>query len=118
MEPRLDRSEWYDQSLAAVPAATEQAAPKKRRRGLKITLLGLLAVVVIAAGVLGIAAARMSGRIRVQSGTSPIVPSTTPGSGYEDDFREFFAEYYTAREETYSGSRLEQSCTTSSTAAS
>ena len=108
MEPRLERSEWYDQSPAAVPAATVQAAPKKSRRGLTITLLSLLAVVVITAGVLGAATARMSGRVRVQSGTGPIAPSITPGSGYEDDFREFFAEYYTPQEETYSGSHLER----------
>ena len=108
MEAHYDRSAWYDQSLTASPAATVQAAPKKRSRGPKITLFTLLGIVVIAAAVLGAAALRMGTQIRIQTGDAPVLPSATPGSNYGNDFREFFSEYYQAQEETYSGSHLER----------
>lgn len=93
--------EWYRQystkqeaAALKVPDLREVRKPRKKRTGVKVTMISLCVLVLIAATALAFAEPPPKGTVSRGAAPDPYTPDT--GDDSADDFRDFFRSYYSA----------------------
>ena len=93
--------EWYRQystkqeaAALKVPDLREVKKPRKKRTGVKVTMISLCVLFLIAATALAFAEPPPKGTVR--PGTTPDSYTPDTSDDYPDEFRDFFRSYYSA----------------------